>query len=180
MRGHSKSASIGMEYSLKRRWRLWLLLVLLLVVGGLLLVPQVRWPVYGWLRGEAFYQRMPTSYWRNEITRPNYDIEEQSWTDRLTDLVGVARNDGSLVIPTELLNDDPTVIPVLIELLKSGDSEVQFIACLVLTHIHVEDNVAVVPALREAAMSSDEWVRTAATQALKAIDPEAAAKAGIE
>jgi hypothetical protein len=31
------------------------------VLSGLLLVPQVRWPIYGWLREEAFYQGRPTS-----------------------------------------------------------------------------------------------------------------------
>src|SRR5262249_40577366 len=49
------------------RWRLWLVLVLLLLVAGLALVPQVRWPIYGWFRGEAFYQGMPTSWWAQEI-----------------------------------------------------------------------------------------------------------------
>jgi HEAT repeat protein len=51
---------------IKRR-RLLTVLLLLLLLGGLLLVPSVRWPIYGWLRGEAFYQGMPTSYWREEI-----------------------------------------------------------------------------------------------------------------
>src|SRR5690242_8106067 len=58
--------------AMKHRWRLWLLLLLLLLLGGLLLVPQVRWPVYGWLRGEAFYQGMPVSWWAEEIEE-NYD-----------------------------------------------------------------------------------------------------------
>ena len=49
---------------IRRRWRLLLALTLLLLAGGLALVPGVRWPVYGWLRGEAFYQGRPTSYWR--------------------------------------------------------------------------------------------------------------------
>jgi hypothetical protein len=41
---------------MRKRWRLFLALGLLLLVGGLLLVPQVRWPVFGWLKGDAFYQ----------------------------------------------------------------------------------------------------------------------------
>ena len=53
---------------MKRR-RLVLVFLLLPLLGGLLLIPQVRWPVYGWLRGEAFYQGMPTSYWRGRIQR---------------------------------------------------------------------------------------------------------------
>jgi hypothetical protein len=43
-------------YWMKHRRRLFLLLVLLLLIGGAFLVPSVRWPIYGWLRGEAFYQ----------------------------------------------------------------------------------------------------------------------------
>ena len=44
-----------------------LALAFLLQVSGLLLIPSVRWPLHGWIRGEAFYQRMPTSWWEKEI-----------------------------------------------------------------------------------------------------------------
>ncbi len=47
---------------MKHRRKLFLLLVLLLLMGGLLLVPEVRWPVHGWLRGEVFYQAGVSSY----------------------------------------------------------------------------------------------------------------------
>jgi hypothetical protein len=40
---------------MKRRCVL-LSFTLLFVVSGLLLVPQIHWPIYGWVRGEAFYQ----------------------------------------------------------------------------------------------------------------------------
>ena len=69
---------------MKRR-RLLLALALLLFVVGLLLVPSVRWPLYGWLRGEAFYQGMPTSYWHAEIVRLN---RSPSWMDYLLDRLG--------------------------------------------------------------------------------------------
>lgn len=55
---------------------------LLLLVGGLLLVPSVRWPVFGWLRGEAFYQRMPTSWWASEIEGRYEPLEVQIDTKR--------------------------------------------------------------------------------------------------
>jgi hypothetical protein len=52
---------------IRRRWRLLLTLTVLLLLGGLVMMPSVRWPVYGWLRGEAFYQGMPSSWWEQEI-----------------------------------------------------------------------------------------------------------------
>jgi hypothetical protein len=52
-----------------RRWRLWLTLGLLLLLGSLALVPSVRWRVVGWVRGEAFYQGRPTTYWRRQVER---------------------------------------------------------------------------------------------------------------
>ncbi len=41
---------------MKRRRLLLVGLALLLLLSGLLLVRSMRWPIYGWLRGEAFYQ----------------------------------------------------------------------------------------------------------------------------
>ncbi len=34
---------------------------------ALLALPSIRWPLWGWMRGEAFYEGRPTSYWRWEI-----------------------------------------------------------------------------------------------------------------
>jgi hypothetical protein len=36
---------------MKHRWRLFLVLMLLLLVGGLVLVPVVHWRVIGWVSG---------------------------------------------------------------------------------------------------------------------------------
>jgi hypothetical protein len=58
---------------MKRRWKLCLALVLLSLCG-LLLVPQVRWIAYGWLRGESFYQGMPTSWWAGEIEEAYHPV----------------------------------------------------------------------------------------------------------
>jgi hypothetical protein len=52
---------------MKRRWRIWLLLVLLLFVAASILVPPVRWRLLGWSKGEAFYQGRPTTYWREQV-----------------------------------------------------------------------------------------------------------------
>jgi hypothetical protein len=112
---------------MKRRRRFWLLLaLLLLVVGGLLIVPAVRWPIYGWLKGEAFYQGMPTSYWRERI--------QNHLEARLARLRGVERpwiieamGDLGISIenpvdwPDVLGSDEPAAVPVLIELLAEDD-----------------------------------------------------------
>ena len=72
----------------KRRRPTLVLVLVLLLVGGLLLVPSIRWPVYGWLRGEAFYQGLPTSYWRAEIARVD---EWPTLTDQLLERIGMPR-----------------------------------------------------------------------------------------
>jgi hypothetical protein len=66
--------------AVKRRWRIWLGLGLLLFVAASFLLPAVRWRVIGWVRGEAFYQGMPTSYWAKEVAR----LESEWCTDRWT------------------------------------------------------------------------------------------------
>src|SRR5262249_19480472 len=59
------------NYRMKRRW-LCLSLVLLLLAVGVFMVPSARWSLYGWVRGEAFYQNRPTSWWAEEI-EVNYE-----------------------------------------------------------------------------------------------------------
>jgi hypothetical protein len=39
----------------------------LFTVAALLAVPAVHWRLIGWVRGEAFYQGRPTSYWAREL-----------------------------------------------------------------------------------------------------------------
>ena len=56
---------------MKRRWLLWL--ALLLLVGTSFFLPPVSWRVIGWTRGEAFYQGRPTSYWRKELLKTDWD-----------------------------------------------------------------------------------------------------------
>jgi hypothetical protein len=43
------------------------IILALLAVAALLAVPAVHWRLIGWVRGEAFYQGRPTSYWAGEI-----------------------------------------------------------------------------------------------------------------
>jgi hypothetical protein len=54
----------------KRRLLRWSLILLILAAFAVWLEPtRVVW---GWLRGEAFYQGRPTSWWREELNRWNY------------------------------------------------------------------------------------------------------------
>ncbi len=58
-----------------KRWLVRLTLVAILAAFAVWLEPtRVVW---GWLRGEAFYQGRPTSYWRREIAR---GLRELEWT----------------------------------------------------------------------------------------------------
>jgi hypothetical protein len=45
-------------------------LLLAVVLAGALALPNVRWPLWGWLRGESFYRGWPTSYYRETLKRP--------------------------------------------------------------------------------------------------------------
>src|SRR5436309_11657235 len=40
-----------------------------LVALGVLALPGVHWRLYGWARGEPFYDGRPTSYWRGLVIR---------------------------------------------------------------------------------------------------------------
>src|SRR5438105_3973061 len=73
---------------MKRSWRLLIGMTSLLLIGGLLLLPAVRWRVIGWVKGEAFYQGRPTSYWSKEVAM----LELEFWHDRWT--VGYDRPGG--------------------------------------------------------------------------------------
>jgi hypothetical protein len=166
--------------SMRRRRRLLLILPLL---SGLLLLPQVRWPVYGWLRGEAFYQGMPTSYWREECRHwlpreirisatPQVEWNRQSsefekWRDSFLHL---PKNE---TFP--LITGDPQCLPVLIELLQFEDKQLSRIVLYALERIG-SGAVAVVPILAQRIREDDPldlWV----AHALWSIDPKAARKA---
>src|SRR5262245_12989786 len=90
----------------KRRLLRWSLLLVLLAAFAVWLEPtRVVW---GWLRGEAFYQGRPTSYWRGVIER---DLQTQpralfatvypssppplNWWDRCKEWIGYRGHDDS-------------------------------------------------------------------------------------
>jgi HEAT repeat protein len=84
---------------------------------------------------------------------------------------------------TKIAPNDPAVVPGLIEALKDREPNARHAAALSLGLIGIDQ-----PAAKQAATSladvakndSMEEIRKAATAALKLIDPEAAAKAGLQ
>jgi hypothetical protein len=166
------------------------MLALLLLVAGSFLLPAVRWRVIGWWRGEAFYQGMPTSYWSRECQRwqelkitgswpgaDRYWIREPNWFEQHVDPI---LNRAPIIWsmdPLPLLRSDPLAVPVLVELLQDADINVRRIAANGLKMIGPPAKAAT-PALIQAA--ENEEMTWDARLALQAIDPEAAAKAGVK
>lgn len=175
---------------MKRRWRLLISLALLLLLCGLFLLPQVRWPIYGWLRGEVFYQGRPTSYWVNEIEAsyqpimiggssyvvPLYDDGRAIWCversaslwDQVLDRV-MPRTpqlaDLNNIVGGPLLNGDPGALPVLLALLRDESAKVRRVAISGLV-AQGREKLEVITALQEAVNDQDYAVREAARVAL--------------
>jgi hypothetical protein len=120
-----------------RRWRIVLGLALLVALTAMFAHPAIYWPVAGWLRGEAFYQGRPTSYWSQAIWTWANDSAAGTWLDQARVSVGMRKSDpiprppvigddpgpyswhpapaNMLALrPTEV---DPAALPVLLELL---------------------------------------------------------------
>src|SRR5262245_47629435 len=63
------------DRTMKKRRVYYLLLLIILAAFAVWLEPTRI--VWGWLRGEAFYQGRPTSWWRRELHQPGYLIPVQ-------------------------------------------------------------------------------------------------------
>jgi hypothetical protein len=186
--------------AVKRRWQLRLSLLLLC---GLLLLPQVRWPVYGWLRGEAAYQGMPVSWWAREIEEsyhPSYfgkllldepcprptDWEvtrpASLWDQlqqRLRPETTAMPVSDSIIGGGPLLDGDSTALPVLLSLIRNQSAKVRRVSIAGLL-AQGKPQPEVVAALLEAMTDPDAAVRRDAMTALQRLDPEVAAKAGVK
>jgi hypothetical protein len=182
---------------MKQRPRLFLVVVLVFLVGGLLLVPSVRWPIYGWLRGEAFYQGMPTSWWAKEIEeRYDYDffyIDAIIPGHKLTSWFAETRSSPSLWerleqrlkpgkaatpvmsairIGAPLLDGDAEALPVLLGLIrgKSSKSSKSRLAAISGLLAQGKQRPEVVEALLMATQDPDGGVREEAITVLKYLD----------
>jgi hypothetical protein len=177
---------------MKRDRRIWLgLAMLLLLISGVLLVPSVRWPIYGWLRSEAFYQGMPTSWWGKEIEESYYlyvmpggaeiwygTPREPLW-DQLQRWLNLSTTPATVTADVPLLNGDPEALPVLLALVRAQDAKVRRVAIGGLMG-QWDQRAEVIRALLEAVEDPDDEVRQKAIAVLQHMDPEAAAKAGVK
>ena len=169
---------------MRRRWRLLIILALLLLVGASLLHPAVHWQLIGWYRGEAFYQGMPASWWAGEAEAryhvqpvpPSMDeddltlwvIERSSLWDELCGYMpGAPEVKVTYVYNNKpLLNRDPAALPVLLTLLKEPSPKVRLVAVGGLMW-QDKDQPDVRSALHSAAQDPDKRVRHEAEAALR-------------
>ncbi|MBI3409864.1 MAG: hypothetical protein HY040_16115 [Planctomycetes bacterium] len=132
---------------MRRKHLLALLLLLTAVTLGIWLEPtRVVW---GWLRGEAFYQGRPTSYWKTELQRWQWSeaishwgpVGSMSWHKSPTWLESKFPFLVKQPLEPPLLNPDASALPVLLELSAGYDdlfvclSIEQLIVCLGLENI---------------------------------------------
>lgn len=163
---------------MKRRWRLWLGLTLVLFLGSSLLHPAVHWRLIGWARGEAFYQGRPTSWWARECRQwelrlvPSSDggtlsIIEPDWVRHPTWLEQKLGLGGHTAEEIPLLLGEPTAVPVLIQLAGYDDGKVLRFALFGLGKVEKEAfpspiSPELLSALRRAANREDRLEKMAA------------------
>jgi hypothetical protein len=120
---------------MKRPWRIVFCLGALVALAAAFAHPAIYWPVTGWLRGEAFYQGRPTSYWSQAIWTWGNDSAAGTWLDQARVSVGMRKSEpvprppvigeddpySWYPVPANLLalrptDVDPAAVPVLLEL----------------------------------------------------------------
>jgi hypothetical protein len=118
------------------RWKLLLVLGLVVTAAITWMIPRCRYPIRGFLRGEPFYKGMPACYWRARI------VQFEAYQDaKLSKFEALAPSNGVLSSLRDFLEDslstfmggsepeiphldDPAAIPVLITLLLDDDENV--------------------------------------------------------
>ena len=126
---------------MKRRWIVWLGILLTVVLGGVLITPEVRYTVFGSLRQENRYQGLPSSYWAWRVRRwlgrvgtPVYPVSEVvlplDWLGKVKFFL-----DGGHERPPPLFSGDPDVGPVLIDLLRADEEVVRDVAAYALWRV---------------------------------------------
>jgi hypothetical protein len=125
---------------MKRRHKIALLL---LAVAAFVVWLEPTRVVWGWLRGEAFYEGRPTSYWRCELSRWREWGRLIGPTTPDGEIAYFARSDGKFErwladsgfiqlphirsITPPLLDGDPEALPVLQELSQNATPETQIL-----------------------------------------------------
>jgi hypothetical protein len=196
----ARAGPIQQEVAVPKRLLLRAGLLLGVVLAGALLSPEVRWWLYGHLRGEAFYNGRPTSYWAgrmrgNQRALVSEDMDPTGptvrvflavsappwapWENALRLRLGLSELPPGEVFLVLDEHDSASAVPVLTALLKDDDAQVRVMASSFLKLMGPGARKAV-PALVGALKDDDANVRAAAARALKRIDPQAAAEAGVE
>ena len=181
---------------MKRRRLLLLALALLLVATFFL--PPVYWRVAGCVKGEAFYQGRPTSWWAQEIRAayipawgksyrcvhpgegdgPNppsgWEAYQTGWVRKACSAwyqVFLPERFGTIVMEAKphLTDGDEKALAVLLELLRSDDAKVRQLAVWGLGELGRAAESAL-PAIREACDDADEDVRIASQRARHRIE----------
>jgi hypothetical protein len=171
---------------MKRRRLFWLSLLLLLLVLAVVVFPASRWRIIGWVKGEAFYDGRPTSYWSERIKARHVRHDERSklilakanntysWTRLWSDLTGRDTEDLSDPLCTQESAypfADTAAVPVMIELLGDPESQVRIYTCHALVTVE-GSNKAAIPALVLMLGSADVYDRRNAASVLAIIGPE--------
>lgn len=149
---------------MKRPRRIALVLAVLVVFASVFFHPAVYWPVTGWVRGEAFYDGRPTSYWSHAIRRWGNDSAALSWMDKTRVGVGLSRCEAvprpvvigdhfdpfdpflrypaTANIPHLPTGVDRAAMPVLVELLRDQKEAVRLQAAAALISLATDGKIS--------------------------------------
>jgi hypothetical protein len=164
---------------MKKRWLLVPLLLFLLAGLALWLDPtRILW---GLLRGEAFFDGRPTSYWSRELAKlgqraggpwaTNYNIDRDGprWWDSVSTGLGLQLYSGPNI--EVVRGNDPKAVPVLCELAKDNNPYVRWCVMRVLPDkATCTDMEIIVPVLTTALADPDFDVRMAAADNLSKLE----------
>jgi hypothetical protein len=134
-----------------KQWRRWLILTccILVFIGMLALIfyPKPYYALKGRLRGEAFFDGYPTSYYRELIVQ-----DDNRGIRGFLQKFGIRIEVDPLekVMLFELRRGDAKAMPVVLELLRDPEPEVQSVAIDAIEHI-LRDKLAnrSLPAMRQ-------------------------------
>jgi hypothetical protein len=167
----------------KRRRLLLLSVAAGFVAVGLGLAFGLHWKAYGWWKGEPFYRGLPASYYARRIrasfppnaTQQPLEFRRPSPAERFARQHLPARM-ADVVWPAPPFWDadrpDPSVLPVLLQLMKNPDARVRGWAALAVFWMKKEREKGV-PALIAMLDDPDEYVRCQVLSVLQRLGPAA-------
>jgi hypothetical protein len=172
----------------RRNWVRALVWVGLLLVASAVALPTPRQVLLGWLRGEAFYGGMPTSWWQRELARwqvvdmsplapatsqPVCWLREASWVRETLygeGSMSASWNYDFSKSDLDVLAGNPKAVPVLLELLSDNEWSVRILAARGLGSIGPPAGAAV-PTLLQLREQSPAVVAKECEEAIRRIDP---------